>query len=142
MYTFALTLHNYLRWAVLLVALAALVMAWGGTLARGRWTPTQLNLGRLFAGLFDLQVLIGAWLYAFLSPLTRSAFADMGAAMKDSQRRFFVVEHLVVMVLAAVLVHIGAARAKRKDAPLQAAIFYTIAVALVLAGIPWERSPL
>ena len=139
MYTFALTLHNYLRWAVLIVGLAAIIMAWAAAASRGRWTPPQVNLGRLFTGVFDLQVLVGAVLYLFLSPLTKSAFSDMGAAMKNPDSRFFVAEHIVGMLIAAVLLHIGAARAKRKDSPLQAAIFYTIGFVVVLASIPWGR---
>lgn len=139
MYVFVLSLHNYLRWAVIIVALVALVMAWSATAAKGRWTPQQLNLGRLLTGVFDLQVLVGLVLYLFLSPITRSAFADMGAAMKNTPVRFFVAEHLVGMIAAAVLFHLGAARAKRKDSPAQAAIFYTIAIVVVLASIPWGR---
>ncbi len=139
MYTFVLTLHNYLRWALLIVGLVALVMAWAGAASRGRWTPPQLSLGRLFTGVFDLQVLVGILLYAVLSPLTTQAFQNMGAAMSDSQVRFFVAEHSVGMVVAAVLAHVGAARAKRKDSPLQAAIFYTLAIAVVVAVIPWGR---
>lgn len=139
MYLFVLTLHNYLRWAVLIIALAAVVMAWSGVASRGRWTPPQRNLGRLLTGVFDLQVLVGVLLYAFLSPLTRSAFSDMSAAMKNSGVRFFVAEHLVGMIIAAVLFHVGAARAKSKDSPLQAAIFYTLAIIAVLAFIPWNR---
>lgn len=138
-YDFVLTLHNYLRWALLLVGLAALVLAWSGAASRGRWTPPQVNLGRLFTGLFDLQVLVGVLLYAVLSPLTTGAFKNMGAAMKNPDLRFYVAEHLVGMLIAAVLVHIGAARAKRKDSPLQAAIFYTLAFVVVIVSIPWER---
>ncbi len=139
MYNFALTLHNYLRWVVLIVGLAAIVMAWAGAASKGRWTPPQRNLGLLFTSVFDLQVLVGIILYAFLSPITQAAFSDMGAAMKDSPVRFIVAEHLVGMIIAAIVVHIGAARGKRKDSPLQAAIFYTIGFLIVLAAIPWGR---
>ncbi|HRN17720.1 MAG: hypothetical protein WC972_01150 [Trueperaceae bacterium] len=139
MYDFVLTLHNYLRWIVLIVGLAAIIMAWAGVASKARWTPPQRNLGRLFTGVFDLQVLVGIVLYAFLSPITRAAFSDMGAAMKDSAIRFYVAEHLVGMVIAAIVVHIGAARGKSKDSPLQAAIFYTIGLLIVLAAIPWGR---
>lgn len=139
MYVSVLTLHNYLRWAVLIVALVAVFMAWAGAASRGRWTPAQVNVGRVLTGLFDLQVLVGFVLYLFLSPITKAAFANMGAAMKDTPVRFFVAEHLVGMIVAAVLFHIGASRAKRKDSPMQAAIFYTLAIVAVLASIPWGR---
>lgn len=135
-----LNLHNYLRWAVLIIGLIAIVLAWAGVSSRGRWTPQQVNLGRWFSSAFDLQVLVGLLLYVWLSPVTSSAFSDMGAAMKNSDVRFYLVEHSLVMILAAVLVHVGAARARKNDSPLQAAIFYTLAFVAVLAIIPWDRA--
>jgi hypothetical protein len=61
--------------------------------------------------------------------------------MKDATRRFWAVEHVTLMLAALALVHIGAARARKaaSDAAKHrtAAIFFVIATALVLAGIPW-----
>lgn len=134
-----LNLHNYLRWAVLIIGLIAIVLAWAGAASRGRWTPQQVSLGRWFTIAFDLQVLVGLLLYVWLSPITSGAFGDMGAAMKNSDVRFYLVEHSLLMIVAAVLVHIGASRARKKDSPLQAAIFYTLAFIAVLAMVPWDR---
>lgn len=135
-----LNLHSYLRWAVVIIGIIALLIAWAGVLSRGRWTPQQVTLGRLATIAFDTQALVGVLLYAWLSPLTTSAFRDMGAAMKDAGLRFYVVEHALIMIVAAVLIHIGVLRARKKDAPLQAAIFYTLAMAGVLALTPWQRA--
>lgn len=140
MYSFMLNLHNYLRWAVLIIGLVAIVLAWSGVASRGRWTPQQVSLGRWFTSAFDLQVLVGLLLYVWLSPVTTGAFSDMGAAMRDSSVRFYVAEHALLMIVAAVLVHVGAARARKKDSPMQAAIFYTLAFVAVLAIIPWGRA--
>lgn len=140
MYIFMLDLHSILRWAVLIVGVVALVMAWGGVLSRSSWTPPQANVARLFTIVFDVQVLVGLLLYVWLSPITTNAFGDMGAAMGDSGVRFFLVEHSLLMIVAAVLVHIGAARARKTGAPLQAAIFYTLGLVAVLAAIPWGRA--
>jgi hypothetical protein len=83
-------------------------------------------------------------LYAFVSPVTKTAFNDFGAAMKNADLRFYAVEHILMMVIALVLVHIGRAKSKKDVAPWKkhrsAAIFYGIALLLVLAGIPWERA--
>lgn len=139
MYSFMLNLHSYLRWAVLIIGIVALVMAWAGVFSRARWTPQQVTLGRLATIAFDTQALVGVLLYAWLSPITTGAFRDMGAAMKDASVRFYVAEHSLVMIIAAVLVHIGVWRSRKKDSPLQAAIFYTLAVLAVLALTPWSR---
>lgn len=139
MYLFTLHLHSYLRWAVLLVGVVALVMAVAGAASRSSWTPQQRRLGLAFTTLMDVQLLIGIVLYLFLSPITRSAFQDMGAAMGDSAVRFFVAEHLVGMIAAVVLAHVGAVRARRKNAPAVAAVFYALAFAVMLVSIPWGR---
>lgn len=139
MYLFTLSLHSYLRWAVLLVGVVALVMAYRAAATRSGWTPQQRNLGLAFTSLMDVQLLLGIVLYGFLSPITRSAFQNMGAAMRDPAVRFFVAEHIVGMIAAVVLVHIGAARARKKNAPGIAAVFYTLAFAVVLLSIPWSR---
>lgn len=140
MYVFMLHLHNIMRWVVVLAAVAAIVMAWAGVFNRSAWTKPNANVGRLFSISFDVQVLIGILLYAWLSPITTTAFSNMGAVMSNSVQRFFVVEHLLLMVVAAVLVHIGVARGRKTNATLQPAIFYTVALIAVIAAIPWDRA--
>lgn len=137
MYQGLLDLHNVVRWAVLVLGLIALVRAWSGALAGGRFTPDQARIGRWFSLAFDVQVLLGLVLYFALSPITTGALRDFGAAMQDSAVRFYAVEHALMMVVAAVLVHVGLARAKKTDKAMPAAIFYTLAVVLVLVAIPW-----
>lgn len=139
MYSFMLNTHSYLRWAVVIIGIIALVMAWAGVFSKARWTPQQVTLGRLATIAFDTQALVGVLLYAWLSPITTGAFRDMGAAMKDASVRFYVAEHSLIMIVAAVLVHIGVLLSRKKDSPLQAAIFYTLAMAGVMALTPWGR---
>lgn len=137
MYQGLLDLHNVVRWAVLVLGLIALVRAWSGALAGGRFTPDQARIGRWFSLAFDVQVLLGLVLYFALSPITTGALRNFGAAMQDSAVCFYAVEHALMMVVAAVLVHVGLARAKKTDKAMPAAIFYTLAVVLVLVAIPW-----
>lgn len=140
MYSFMLNLHSYLRWAVVIIGIIAVMMAWAGVFSRARWTPQQVTLGRLVTIAFDTQAVVGVLLYGWLSPITTSAFSDMGVAMKDASVRFYVAEHSLVMIIAAVLIHIGALLGRKKDSPLLAAIFYTLALAGVLALTPWSRA--
>lgn len=135
MYTGLLDLHNLVRWAVVLLGLIAIVMAVGGT----RWTPQQNSLGRWFSLSFDVQVLLGIILL-FVSPLVRTAFADFGAAMGDSALRRIVIEHPLLMIIAAVLVHVGVSRGRKTDSSRTAAIFYVLAAIVVAYAIPWDRS--
>lgn len=135
MYNGLLDLHNLIRWAVVLLALVAVVVALGGK----RWTPQQNSLGRWFSTVFDVQVLIGIVLL-FVSPLAKAAFSDFGATMGNSVLRKMVIEHPVLMIVAAILVHVGVSRGRKTDSPRTAAIFYVLALVVVAYAIPWDRS--
>lgn len=141
MYLSALVVHNLLRWVVLALALYVLIRALAG-LAGGRsWSSADAAGGRWFTLSMDVQLLIGLLLYGVLSPITQSAFANMGATMKDPAARFWAVEHLVMMLLAVAFTHIGRARTRKvpTDAGRHkaAAIFFGLALVALLAGIPW-----
>jgi hypothetical protein len=144
MYTGLLHTHNLFRWLVLLAAVLAIGFAFSGWIKKRDWKKTDNILGILYTSFVDIQLLIGIILYAFVSPITRAAFADFGAAMKNDALRFYAVEHITIMIIALVIVHIG--RAKSKKAVLinkkhrSAAIYYTIGLIVILAGIPWDRA--
>lgn len=135
-----LHLHNLLRWVVLIVGVIAAVMAWVAVSRKSAWTKPLRSLGSVFTGVMDIQVLVGIVYYAFFSPIVRAGFSDFGAAMGDSTIRQYLVEHSLGMILAAVLVHIGTAAAKKNNNPRPAAIYYTLAIVAVLAFIPWDRA--
>ncbi|HRI57204.1 MAG TPA: hypothetical protein PK170_08925 [Anaerolineae bacterium] len=141
MYPLVLTLHSLVRWAILIVGIAAVVRAWMGSRGGKPWTQLDDRLGLGFVITLDLNLLLGLLLYVVFSPITRSAFSNFGAAMGNSGQRFFLVEHFLLMVVAAVVAHIGRSRAKKAAADAgkfkQTAIFFTIALVLVLLAIPW-----
>jgi len=114
MYDLLLVGHSWLRWLVLLAALAAVARAIGGVSTRRPWTPVDDGAGMWLTAALDLQMLIGLVLYIFLSPVTKSAFVDMAAAMREAPIRFFVVEHPVGMIVAIALAHVGRARARNE----------------------------
>lgn len=143
MYMTILAFHNILRWVVLLGGLLAVGKAVAGWLGKKEWTPVDSQFGLIFTIGMDTQLLLGLLLYFVLSPITTHAFTDFGAAMADSEVRFFAVEHIAVMLVAVVLAHVGRARTKKMaDAVGKhrvAAIFFTLALLAVLAGTPWMR---
>jgi hypothetical protein len=144
MYDIALSLHSWLRWAVLLLGLLAIARAVAGR-SSGRWTAADNRVGAAFAGALDLQMLVGLILYFALSPITRETMRDMGAAMANSSLRFWAVEHPFGMLAGLVLAHIGRARIRKTtDAARKhriALIFFTLALLIILATIPWPGRP-
>mgnify|MGYP000492401680 CR=1 FL=1 len=144
MYTGLLHAHNGFRWLVLIALLAAIVLAITGMIRKQEWTKSSKTTGLILMIVMDIQFLLGLILYAFVSPITKAAFRDFGAAMKNEVLRFYAVEHIFMMLIALVLVHIGRARTKKDMAGWKrhraAAIFYTLSLIIILAAIPWDRA--
>lgn len=139
-YLFLKDAHNILRWLVIFSAFWALWRVWGGMAARSVWTKQDRLAGLAFSSVLNVQFLIGIVLYG-LSPLTRTAMMNFGAAMKDSTLRFYAVEHPLMMLLAVIFAQIGFSMSKRATDDRakfrKATIMYTISTVLVLASIPW-----
>ena len=145
MYDLLLFAHSWLRWLVLLAVLMAVARAAGGVSTRRPWTPVDDRAGMWMTASLDLQMLIGIVLYGFLSPVTKSAFVDMAAAMRAAPIRFFLVEHPVGMIVAIALAHVGRVRV-RKAATSEAKhktalIFFGLALVVLLLSIPWPIGP-
>lgn len=129
-------LHSGWRWIVLLLLVAAI----GNALMKWRSGKTFSESDRKL-GLFalistHLQIVFGLVLY-FLSPLV--SFEE--GVMKNDVTRFFTVEHLTLMIVAAVLITIGYSRSKRQADGTKKFktqfIFYLIGLAIILYSIPW-----
>ena len=143
LYPYLVALHSVLRWVVLVAALLAIFVALSGWSGEKQATSTLMRMSVIFVIVIDLEFLIGLILYFGASPVTREALANFGEAMKSQQQRFFAVEHTLLMLLAVICAHVGAALA-RKSASIRAkyrgaAIAYTISLLLMLSGIPWWR---
>jgi hypothetical protein len=143
-YALLLIVHSLLRWVVIatgVLAIARPVSRWHST----RWSRTDSRTGLYFIIALDTQFLVGLLLYLVFSPTLSAAAMNIGAAMGDPTLRFFLVEHAVGMTAAIVLAHVGRARVRNsRDATRRhrrAAIFYGIALALVLISIPWPGMP-
>ncbi|MCX7802620.1 MAG: hypothetical protein N2313_06325 [Meiothermus ruber] len=141
MYEFLLSLHNIARWLVLLAAVYLIYRSIMG-LKNHTYTAADRRAGQVYTGLMDLQLLLGI-LLMLLSPFVQNALNNPGAAMQNSQTRFFIAEHWVLMLAAVILAHLGNVRVKKAaDALLkhrQALIWYGLSVALVLLAVPWWR---
>jgi hypothetical protein len=144
MYTGLLHTHNLFRWLVLIAAFVAIILAFAGWMGKKEWKKSDNLAGLLLTIFIDIQFLVGIILYAFVSPVTKAAFADFGAAMKNADLRFYAVEHILVMIIALAIIHIGRSKSKKAATPVKqhkaAAIFYTIGLILILSVIPWDRA--
>jgi hypothetical protein len=143
MYAFILAVHNILRWVVLFLLILSLVRAFWGWFGKRDWTSTDSRVGTSYSVALDTQLLLGLILYFVLSPITRIAFSDFGAALANTDLRFFVFEHVLMMILAVILAHVGVATAKRAAEPIikhrRAVIWFSLSLIAILLGMPWFR---
>lgn len=141
MYELALMVHNVLRLVVVVVTLIVVLSAVRGWLGSKPWASGDRTGLLVLTILVDIQLLIGILLHLVWSPLTKQAFQDMGAAMKDGSVRKFVVEHPVMMLAAIALVHVAKVAAKKttNDASRhrRTAILVGIALVLFVFGTAW-----
>ena len=144
MYNFLVFIHSYVRWAILILAIWALYSAYMGLIRKRDWTEADRRPGSLFTLFMSVQLLLGFIVYFYPGGLVLTAFSNISNAMSVSDLRFFVAEHLVVMIIAVAFAHIGTARAKRAVSAIakyrQSAIWYTLSTIATLVGLPWDRA--
>ena len=133
--------HSGLRWIVLILALLAIVKAFMGMQKKSAFTNSDNKIGLMLISFMDIQLIIGLVLYVF-GPLGFKNIQNMGReVMKNPYTQFFAMEHLVGMLIAIVVFHIGRSKSKKAidDASKhkKAFIFYLIGLLIILASIPW-----
>jgi hypothetical protein len=139
MYQILLLLHSWLRWFVLGAGVVAVFKAYAGWSGNRPFSKGDNALTAAFSGFMWLQVIIGLGLYFGLSPWGLNGLKQYG--MKDPTARFFGVEHIAVMILAAIIAQVGRIALKRAPTDAlkhkKAFIYLGIALLLVLLMIPW-----
>jgi hypothetical protein len=142
MYVGLLHLHNITRWFVLIAAIYAIVVSIRGLATSKTWTKSDQRAGLIYSSLLGVQLVIGIILY-IISPVVQSGLRDMATAMQNSQIRFFVVEHITLMIIAFVVAQVAYSVSKRATSDrarfVRSSIGYVLATVLVLFGIPWWR---
>ena len=143
MYTFILAVHNILRWIILILAIAALVRAYWGWFGKRDWTATDRKVGSFYSISLDVQLLLGLVLYFALSPIVSKNLSNFMTLLADQMFRFFALEHTLIMVIAIILAHVGAATSRRAVENTikhrRAAIWFTLSFIVILLGMPWFR---
>lgn len=139
MYNVLLVIHNWWRWVVLLVGLAAILTAWIGWLGKRKFEKRDRMLGMFFGVSLDIQLLLGLILY-FTSPAFGLASLKN---MSSQETRFFGLEHIAFMVVAVISAHVGSILVRRAVTDLgkfrRAALWFTVTMIIILLGIPWWR---
>ena len=135
-------IHSYWAYLVVIVLIIASINAIVGYASNKEYGATNFRIALFTLIVSHLQLLIGLTLY-FTAPYFKMwGEVGMGGVMKDSVLRLYNVEHPLVMILAIVLITMGYSKHKKKLTSKPKfkilAIFYTLALILVLSRIPWS----
>jgi hypothetical protein len=143
MYSIILALHNIVRWIVVILVVVAVVRAYLGRFGKREWTEIERKVGAFVGMAIDIQLLLGLLLYFFLSPLTKSAMLNFGAAIQAPDLRLFTLVHPVLMVFAVVFAHLGSILPRKVTRPAskfeRAALWFSLTLLMILLGMPWAR---
>lgn len=126
--------HSGLRWIVLLLLVAAVFNALS-KLKSSTYTNGDRKLNLFAMVFYHVQFLLG-WILYF----TSGKVNFNGSWMKSELFRFFGMEHTLMMTIAFILLTVGHSKSKKaegKQKHKKIAVFYTLALILVLAAIPW-----
>lgn len=137
MMTGILHLHSALRWVVLVLLVITIIDSLMRMYKPVNNTDKKLALFTLAS--VHTQIVLGLILY-FFGEHMQEIFSQ-GEVMKNSVNRFWAVEHMAGMVLAAVFITIGYSRAKRQAEKWakhrMIFAYYLVGLILILASIPW-----
>lgn len=132
-------LHSYWAYLVFIMMIIASVNALIKYFGKKEYAAKDFRIALFTLIVSHIQLLIGIVLW-----FTQDYFGEnsMKDVMENSVLRSNAVEHPIAMILAVVFITIGYSKHKKKLTsagklkPL--AIFYTLALILVLAKIPWN----
>ncbi|MGZ3822282.1 MAG: hypothetical protein ACXVB6_16940 [Mucilaginibacter sp.] len=145
MYSILLATHSLIRWFVFSGLIFALYRAYSGWMFNKTYSRFDDRVRIATATIAHIQLVIGLWLY-FISPVVAYFLRNFPTAVHERQIRFFGMEHITMMLTAIVLITIGPAKAKRKLTDREKfkamAVWFTIALLIILSSIPWSFSPL
>lgn len=142
MYSTVKMLHSYWAYLVLVMIVIATFNALIKHFGKKEYEAKDFRIALFTLIVSHIMLLIGIVLFFAADYLGVIGEMGMGAVMKNAALRSNIIEHPITMILAVAFITIGYSKHKKKLTsagklkPL--AIFYTIALVLILAKIPWN----
>ena len=136
-------LHSGWAYVTLLILIFAVVNVITGLVSKREFKDRDLRISLFTLIVAHIQLIIGFIAYFLSAQFQYLLDNGMGAAMKESEIRYFIIEHPLIMILSIVLITIGFSKHKRKTSDAEKfkviAIYYGLALIFILSRIPWSR---
>lgn len=142
MYDTLKILHSYWAYLVLLILVLATFNALIKLFGNKEFHAKDFRISLFTLIVSHIQLVLGLIFFLVSDFFTIIKETGMGTVMKTPDLRNKIIEHPITMLLAIILITIGYSKHKKKESSKgkfkTIAIFYTIALVLVLAKIPWN----
>ena len=142
MYTTVKFIHSYWAYLVLIMLVLATFNALIKFFGKKEFQPMDFRISLFTLIVTHIQLLIGIVLFFAAGYISIISDTGMSGIMKNDTLRSNIIEHPTTMIAAVVFITIGYSKHKKKltSTPKfkMLAIFYTLALILVLAKIPWQ----
>ena len=136
-------IHSYWAYIVLITLIFAAVNAIMGLTSKKEFSAKDLRISLFALITSHIQLIIGFIAYYMSDYYVTMKSTGMGEVMKNSELRKILVEHPLVGIIAIALITIGFSKHKKKTTNAAKfktiAVFYSIALLLVLSRIPWAQ---
>ncbi|TPV34785.1 hypothetical protein FJ651_04430 [Paucihalobacter ruber] len=135
-------LHSYWAYLVFIILVIATINALFKLFGGKEFSAFDFRISLFTLIVSHLQLLIGVVLFFAGDYLGIIKETGMGEVMKNASLRDKIIEHPTTMIIAIALITIGYSKHKKKltSKPKfkMLAIFYTLALVLIIAKIPWQ----
>ena len=142
MYSIILQAHHWISFIALALLAYATINGVIGSNSEKVFEDSHRKIN-VFALISAHTMLLLGLILLVVSPIAESAFADMGAAMKDGVLRKAVVEHPFTNIIAVILATIGNAKSKKAVGNGRkfkvSMIYFGLALVLILSRLPFEK---
>lgn len=135
MYNGILHAHSGLRYIVLFLIIASVVVIWKQVFSKSALSAGQVKLIKFTFIFTHVQLLLGLVLWGMGARVQFS-----GDGMQNAMVRFFTLEHPIQMLIAIALITIGYIKAKKLpavDKTSKLKWMWTVALLMILMAIPW-----
>ena len=136
-------IHSYWAYIVLITLIFAAVNAIIGLTSKKEFSAKDLRISLFALIASHIQLIIGFIAYYMSDFYTTMKSIGMAETMKNSELRKILVEHPLVGIIAIALITVGFSKHKKKATDAEKfktiAVFYSIALLLILSRIPWSQ---
>lgn len=146
MFSILLFFHSIIRWLVLISLLYAIFNSLNKYLRQAAFTKSDNKIRHWTATLTHVQLLIGMIMYFKSTAVAQFMAVGHASGTRINEPFFFGLIHVGMMITAIIVITFGSAIAKRQESDQKKFktifLFFTIALLIILAAIPWPFSPL